>query len=309
MAQRDHFPALNSRLRSQTMSDAEPASAWVTVSGTRLHFLDWGGVGRTIVIYHATGLLGRVYAPFARAFTGFGHVISLDQRAHGGSGEAASGSYGWPTLATDLKGFLEAIGARETFAFGHSAGATGIAAVASDYPGLISRAVMVEPVLFDSPGQSRPGQLAMGAHTRHRKTTFASVDEMLSRFSAKPPFSSWNPGMLRDYCEYGTRPNDNGERELICPRDIEAFYYETAHLYDGLGYLLRCTIPILVIFGGARDAIGPYMVNRLRRELKSAEVVDLPHAGHFAPMEQPEEIARLACAFFTNSQFLQKPST
>ncbi|MBF6568508.1 MAG: alpha/beta hydrolase [Candidatus Binataceae bacterium] len=283
------------------MLEAEPASVWVTVSGTRLHFLDWGGTGNTIVIYHATGLLGRVYAPFARAFRAIGHVISLDQRAHGGSGEAGQGGYGWPTLGTDLKGFLEAIGARNTFAFGHSAGATGIAALASDHPELIARAVLVEPVLFDSPGRSRPGQLAMGPQTRHRKTTFASVDEMFTRFAAKPPFSSWDPGMLRDYCEYGTRPNDNGERELICPRDSEAFYYENAHLYDGLGYLLRCTIPMLVIFGGARDAIGPHIANRLRRELTSAQVIELPQAGHFAPMEQPEEIARLACVFFTNS--------
>ena len=70
---------------SQSVSQQEPRGGDVSVNGLKLHYLDWGGDGRPIVILHATGFLGRIYRPIAEALTAIGHVYSYDQRGHGDS--------------------------------------------------------------------------------------------------------------------------------------------------------------------------------------------------------------------------------
>ena len=130
---------------------SEPREGDVTGSDVRLHYLDWGGHGAPIVLLHATGLLGRIYRPIAIALTAVGHVFSYDQRGHGDSGPAHSGKYNWEMTVRDLEDFIRGMGLEGTRAFGHSAGATSMAALASRHPGLISRAVLVEPVIFASP--------------------------------------------------------------------------------------------------------------------------------------------------------------
>ncbi|HXN85772.1 MAG TPA: alpha/beta hydrolase, partial [Candidatus Binataceae bacterium] len=92
----------------------------------RLHYLDWGGDGDPIIVLHATGFLGHIYAPIANALTRIGHVYSYDQRGHGDSSPSPDSQYDWQRTMDDLAGFIAAMGFREVRAFGHSAGATAI---------------------------------------------------------------------------------------------------------------------------------------------------------------------------------------
>ena len=139
------------------MNMTEPKSGSIEVNGVRLHCLDWGGAGDPIVILHATGFLGRIYAPIASALTRIGHVYGYDQRGHGDSGPARDGRYDWQITMDDLQGFITAMGFRGVRAFGHSAGATAIGSLACERPDLIARAVLVEPVIFESPNSPELG--------------------------------------------------------------------------------------------------------------------------------------------------------
>ncbi len=82
----------------------EPKSGNLEVNGVRLHTLDWGGDGDPIVVLHATGFLGRIYAPIASALTRIGHVYSYDQRGHGDSAPSPDGEYDWQRTMEDLAG-------------------------------------------------------------------------------------------------------------------------------------------------------------------------------------------------------------
>ncbi len=109
----------------------EPKSGNLNVNGVRLHCLDWGGDGDPIIVLHATGFLGRIYAPIASALTRIGHVYSYDQRGHGDSSPAPDGQYDWQRTMDDLAGFIIAMGfGGGVRAFGHSAGATAIGSLA-----------------------------------------------------------------------------------------------------------------------------------------------------------------------------------
>src|SRR5271154_6081869 len=239
------------------MEKIEPRSSFVDLKGLRLHTLDWGGNGEPIVILHATGFLGRIYRPLAERLRAIGHVYSYDQRGHGDSSAAADGVYTWDATMRDLEDVITAMGWSGVRAIGHSAGATAIGSLACERPDLIARAVLVEPVIFESPTAPELGwRNPFIAGTLKRRRVFDSVEAMFQNFDRKPPFDSWDKSILRDYCEFGTRPNAEGQRELKCKPEIEARYYETSHDFDGLGRIVRAEVPLLVLFGAKSDSLG-----------------------------------------------------
>jgi len=279
---------------------AEPKSGTIDVNGLRLHTLDWGGDGDPIVLLHATGFLGRIYAPIASALTRIGHVYSHDQRGHGDSSLAPDGRYDWQLTMEDLAGFITAMRFRGVRAFGHSAGATAIGSLACERPDLISRAVLAEPVIFESPEAPELGwRNPFIAGTLKRRRVFDSVDAMFQNFDRKPPFSTWDKSMLHDYCEFGTRINADGKRELKCAPEIEARFYETSRDFDGLGRIVRASVPMLVLFGERSDSLGVVLADTVASKLKTGRVVKVADTGHFMPMEKPADIAEMAIDFLT----------
>jgi lipase len=276
----------------------EPASSFIDVNGVRLHVLDWGGDGTPIVFLHATGFLGRIYRPLLEPLRAIGHVYSYDQRAHGDSSAAPDGDYTWDATMRDLEGFIIAMGWSNVRAIGHSAGATAIGSLASERPDLISRAVLAEPVIFESPEAPELGwRNPFIERTLKRRRTFDSVEAMYANFERKPPYDTWQKQILRDYCEFGTRPTRDGKRELKCIPEIEARFYETARDFDGLDRILRATVPLLVFFGGRSDSLGASLSGKVANELKNGRVIDVADAGHFLPMEKPDYVADQAVKF------------
>ena len=50
--------------------------------------------------------------------------------------------------------------------------------------------------------------------------------------------------------------NADGKRELKCKPEIEARFYETSRDFDGLGRILRASVPLLILFGEQSDSLG-----------------------------------------------------
>jgi pimeloyl-ACP methyl ester carboxylesterase len=280
------------------MSTVEPKSGYLEINGVRIHSLDWGGSGEPIIVLHATGFLGRIYAPIARALTSIGHVYSYDQRGHGDSEPSPDGEYNWQRTMDDLAGFIAAMGFRSVRGFGHSAGATAIGSLAAERPDLISRAVLAEPVLFESPTAPELGwRNPFIERTLKRRRTFDGVEAMFQNFDRKPPYDTWRKDMLRDYCEYGSRPSDDGRRELRCAPENEARLYETSGDFDGLGRILRAEVPLLILFGELGDSLAASLSDSIAAKLRKGRVVKVAGTGHFMPMEKPDEVARIALDF------------
>jgi pimeloyl-ACP methyl ester carboxylesterase len=278
------------------MDKIEPRSIFVNVNGVRLHSQDWGGDGAPIVILHATGFLGRIYRPLAERLRAIGRMYSYDQRGHGDS--SAGPEYTWDATMRDLEGFITAMGWSGIRAVGHSAGATAIGSLACERPDLISRAVLFEPVIFESADAPELGwRNPFIERTLKRRRIFESVDAMYSNFDNKPPYSTWRKDILRDYCEFGTRATSDGKRELKCAPEVEAKFYETAPKFDGLGRILRCTSPLLVMFGARGDSLGAALSGKVAEQIKHGRVIDVADTGHFMPMEKPEFAAEQAIEF------------
>jgi pimeloyl-ACP methyl ester carboxylesterase len=279
---------------------AEPLSGFIEVNGLRLHYLDWGGAGAPVIVLHATGLLGRIYRPIAERLTSIGRVFSYDQRGHGDSDRAPDDSYDWYHTMNDLAGFITAMGFKSVRAFGHSAGATAIGSLAAEQPGLIERAVLAEPVVFESPtAPELKWSNPFIEKTLKRRRAFDSIDAMFANFANKAPFDTWRKDILRDYCEFGTRPAAGARRELKCAPEVEAKYYQSARDFDGLGRILKAQVPMLVMFGMKSDSLAVTLSQRIAAQLKRDRVINVPDAGHFLPMEKPEYVADETVAFLS----------
>jgi len=266
-------------------------------NGIRLACQDWGGEGPPIIVLHATGFLGQVYRPIALALRSAGHVYSYDQRGHGDSSLPGDSDYSWASTVDDLKAFIVAMKLEGARALGHSAGATAIGSLASAHPELISRAVLVEPVVFDD-GVPQSMQDSLADRTRKRKRWFESAEAMFRGLEQKPPFATWRRDMLHDYCEYGTRPAPGGGVELKCAPEIEAEFYARAWQFDGLKLILESRSPSLLLLGEKSDFTGIKIADKIASHLVNGTVVKVPDATHFLPMEQPELVTRMAAEFF-----------
>ena len=275
----------------------EPRNFVVEANGIRLSCQDWGGEGPPIVILHATGFLGRVYRPIALELRSTGHVYSYDQRGHGESSRPADGDYSWASTAADLKAFIVEMKLKGVRGLGHSAGATAIGSLAGAEPALVTRAVLVEPVVFEEEARDSV-QNSLYERTLKRKRWFESADAMFRNLEHKPPFKTWRRDMLRDYCEYGTRPAPQGGVELKCPPEIEADFYSRAREFPGLTRILESRSPLLLMFGEKSDSTGIKIADKIAAQMVNGRVVTIPDGGHFLPMEQPEMIARTAAEFF-----------
>jgi pimeloyl-ACP methyl ester carboxylesterase len=121
---------------------AEPADAYVKLgSGLRLHYLDWGGSGRPLILLHGLASSCRIWDFTAPLLAEHFHVFAVDQRGHGLSDKPSS--YTFADANADLAGFIEKLGLERPVIAGHSWGGCIAVQLAADYPDALSAAFSI----------------------------------------------------------------------------------------------------------------------------------------------------------------------
>ncbi len=272
----------------------------VDSGGVGLHYLDWGGDGPPLILLHATGFLARLWAPIAEQLTDRFRVIAYDQRGHGDSDNPPDG-YTFEQFAEDLDAVINSLGldrradgARDAASIvcaGHSAGASTIVMHAAQHPGVISRAVLLEPILPKRDWFAN-GENSRAEAARRRRPVWPSTAEMFGSFRSRPPFDTWREDILRLYVEDGTRQREDGQVELKCPPELEAKFFEAVRLADFYTALHSMRCPTLFVWGAEGD-----LQRRTGAAAQSAvtysQGITVPGATHFLPQEKPDEVVRL----------------
>jgi pimeloyl-ACP methyl ester carboxylesterase len=148
---------------SATRSAASPLPAntsapkpdFVTVNGIKLHYLDWGGTGETILFLPGFNDTAHVYDHFAPRFADHFHVIGLTRRGVGESDKPADG-YDASTRVEDIRQFLETVGIRKVCLIGHSMAGDELTLFATRYPDRVTKLVYLDAA-YD---RTREGYLA-----------------------------------------------------------------------------------------------------------------------------------------------------
>jgi len=273
-----------------------PESAW----------REWGGSGPVLHFGHANGFPPGTYrkllAPLAEEFS----PVSVDARPLWPGSEPESID-DWLPLASDLAQALGRRGLRRLVGVGHSLGALMTLIASAADPGLFSAIVIVDPLLLAGRmsvfwgatkrlGQAHRLPLVRGARCRRDRWPDAKV--VRRTLATRPMFHTWDPEVVEDYVTAGTVEAEDGGLELRYPRAWEARIFQVAP-HDLWAHVRKVAVPALFVRGRDSDAFLPAAADRVRRELPAAEIVEMPGATHFVPMEKPEELAGLILEFLS----------
>lgn len=267
-----------------------PSDAWT----------EWGGRGTPLHFGHANGFPPGAYRLLLGELSRSFRVSTFAARPlWPGSDPAAVDS--WRPLAADLQAELVRRGHRGGIGAGHSLGSVLSVLAAADDPSLFAALVLVDPVIFAGvhalfwglfKGLGLGGRLPLIRGARRRRESFPNLDAARSTYAGKSVFATWLPAALDDYVEAAFSGTGEGPVALRYPKawEVRIFEVTPASVWRELR---RLQMPILVVRGAGSDTFRPAAARRLRRELPSATVVELPECSHFVPMERPRELAAL----------------
>jgi pimeloyl-ACP methyl ester carboxylesterase len=270
-----------------------------------LHAYDWGGTGPTLMMAHATGLHAHAWLPLVKHLRASFHCIGVDLLGQGASSVPDDGDLGWhgvsETLALVLDHF-DLSGRGDVYGIGHSQGGYAVLAAELLRPGTFASLFVYEPVVFPLQPGAKPGDPwadnPMATITLRRRPTFASAEQAIANFSAKPPFGQCDADVVRSYVHWGFRETGvviDGEREitLVCPPEVEAslFAYSRTNIFDDLTHI-NCPI----VFGlGSVPGNFSEVVTQAAARAKHGTLLEFPGRTHFGILEGVEEMATVVC--------------
>lgn len=273
-----------------------PILSHVAVSDLSLALWDWPGPGPTLLFVHATGFHGRCWDAIVEQFPG-NRCLALDLRGHGRSAKPAPAP-DWRPVGEDVAAVVRALGLEGAIGIGHSMGGHAVALAAALMPAAFARLVLIDPVIL-SP--ERYTGAREGEHfAARRRDRWPSAAAMVERFAGRPPFDAWDPRVLRDYCEYGLLPADDGDGYVLaCPPAFEAACYQTSvatgsNIYAEIARIGQPTLVVRAV-GGKPGEGGGFMASPTAPDLatrfaRGRDIADREHS-HFLPMESPARVA------------------
>jgi lipase len=286
---------------------ADPMEQRVRANGIELAYCEWRrelrGQEPTILLAHAAGFHARCWNQVI-ARLGERHVIAVDQRGHGQSENAPIED--WRVMGTDLTDFVRKLALRDAIGVGHSMGGHMLTLATAAWPEAFGRLVLVDPVIMApdayASAQRLDGRTEGALHpATRRKNAFESPDAMFERFKDRSPYSFFEKAALRDYCEFGLVPADDGYGYVLaCPPESEASMYMTGGSSAGIYESVRAVdIPVRILRAKERSTLDGMPDLResptwpeLAKEFRRGFDVYLPDESHFMPMESSELVAR-----------------
>ncbi len=96
-----------------------PREGFVDSGGIKLHYIDWGGSGRPLVLLAGLGGTAHLFRSLAPKLADRFRVVGLTRRGHGRS-DRPDGGYDLETLVVDIQRFLDACEIERAILVGHS---------------------------------------------------------------------------------------------------------------------------------------------------------------------------------------------
>jgi pimeloyl-ACP methyl ester carboxylesterase len=240
------------------------------------------GAGAPVVLLANAGCGTGYFDHLASVLVAGGfQTISINMRGVGGSRGSLDGAT-LHDLAGDVAGVIKAIGCGPAHLVGHAFGNRIARCLAVDQPPLV-RSV----TLLAAGGLIAPPTGPIGTHFRNATQVKLNGSDCVTVLGARWLSPASDPKILAHVeCWPAVFI-----AHLATSRNVPLEYWWSAG-----------TAPMLVIQGLDDEAAPPGNGHALREQLgERVRVVDLPHAGHFLLLEQPEAVARALSEFLKGS--------
>ena len=124
------------------------SSHFVQINGIRLHYREWGAAAAPdLVLVHGWATSSVIWHDVAADLSDSYHVIAPDNRGNGES-EVPDRDYHISQYAEDIVGLIQALDLKRPAFIGNSWGANIGTYLAAEYPTLISKAILEDPVYW-----------------------------------------------------------------------------------------------------------------------------------------------------------------
>ncbi|MEH6636878.1 MAG: alpha/beta hydrolase [Halioglobus sp.] len=278
----------------------DPKEFRVDIGDVELSVVEWPGEGDPVLLLHATGFHSRCWNQVVKHLPGR-HIYAVDLRFHGGSGDA--GDVDWDILTDDIRILMEQLDLKDVVGVGHSIGGHLIARAAAHAPERFKHLLLIDPVIMSHERYMKMQAFTQGINAEDhpvskRKNQWRDSQEMFDRFQERPPFNTWQPAVLRDYCDYALRPaDDDAMRQLACDPINEASVYLNQKgneaIHNELG---KISTPVTLLRAPpADDPASDFSASPtwpgLASALLNCEEIYLPDLNHFIPMQDPAMVA------------------
>ena len=218
-------------------------------------------------------------------------VILFDNRGVGQT-EKPPGPYSAEMMAEDTAGLLEALGIERAAVMGHSMGGFVAQALA------LSRPQMVDALILASTNFGGPNHVPI---TQEAMAVLSDTSgDMVERFrrgltvSTAPGFAEDNPAMIERWLAYrASHPIEPGPYQAQLAVGMGLLSEEAAFEKR----LPQLDIPALILFGAHDRVVPPENAALLADRIPDSHVQFLPDAGHFFPIEAPEEAVQAVVDF------------
>ena len=276
----------NSGLKIQS-ERSQYTSKFVTVDGTRLHFVI-KGEGRPVVLIHGNPGSGQDWTRVFGPLSALHRAIAFDRPGHGRSERPKHVDVTVEVQARLLHDALKQLHVERPIVVGHSWGGALALVYAINYPQEIAGVVLVAPAVYESQDVSLVSELpavpVIGDAVNFVLTPlFAATfvrSELKKAFSPDPVPKNYLRSVLSEW----TRP-----------KKIKAYSLDEVSLNDSLKRLSprypEITIPVSILAGDS-DLIVPEKDNaeRLHQALPKSRLILLPKTGHQIPFTRSQAV-------------------
>jgi non-heme chloroperoxidase len=118
-------------------------SDFINVNGIRLHYLDWGGAGASLIFLTGMGCSAYIFNRFAPRFADKFHVLAITRRGQGDSDIPGTG-YDADTLTEDIRLFMDRLNIEKAVLAGHSLAGVELTHFAATYPGRVEKLIYLD---------------------------------------------------------------------------------------------------------------------------------------------------------------------
>lgn len=263
--------------------------------------------GRPVALMtHGTGFCASTWLGVIDLLADEFDVWSIDRRGHGLS-SAPTDAYDFTDFARDAVAVIDALGLRDAYAVGHSAGATDLLLAAAERPEAFRRMFVIEPTAMDPADRDVRADMAPFhaeaiAVFERRRASFASRAEVIDRYTGRGAFVGWHPELLEAFVRDGFADEDDGTVVLRCSpanevsmlRRIFAAMEGTygtpgePNPFDALELVLP---PVRVVSTEHSQPIYRQMADVVRRLVPRTTHVYLDGLGHTAAQVDPRRVA------------------
>jgi pimeloyl-ACP methyl ester carboxylesterase len=247
-------------------------------NGLSLYYEQAGNGDPPLVFIHGWCCDHTFFQPQFDHFRASRTVMTLDLRGCGRSDQPESG-YDIPTLADDVAWLCQELRLSKPILVGHSLGGMIALELAARYPSLPTA------IVADDPGPIDPLPRAL------------KVFEGLVAQLEQPE----GDAVRRAYVEDLFLPTDDPDRrrwitETMCsvPQRVAVAVIRNVIAWNGVGALLLCKVPILVLSSGPGGSNAPERLLALKPDIQIGITVG---SGHFHQLEVPEQVTPMIDKF------------